>query len=52
LEDYILTKNLLCNDFRNKKIWNKKQLVNIAMAGYFSSDRTIEEYNKDIWKLK
>ncbi|MBR5808764.1 MAG: glycogen/starch/alpha-glucan phosphorylase, partial [Clostridia bacterium] len=29
----------------------KKMLINIANAGYFSSDRTIEQYNRDIWKL-
>jgi len=31
--------------------WQKKSLINIAKAGYFSSDRTIYEYNRDIWKL-
>ena len=36
----------------NQEEWNKKVLVNIAKAGFFSSDRTIEQYNKDIWKLK
>ena len=34
-----------------EKNGQKKMLVNIAKAGYFSSDRTIEEYNRDIWKL-
>lgn len=37
--------------YENKNEWAKKMLVNIANAGYFSSDRTIEEYNRDIWKL-
>lgn len=37
--------------YENKTEWAKKMLVNIANAGYFSSDRTIEEYNRDIWKL-
>ncbi|WP_346907663.1 glycogen/starch/alpha-glucan phosphorylase [Faecalicatena orotica] len=37
--------------YENKNEWAKKMLVNIAKAGYFSSDRTIEEYNRDIWKL-
>lgn len=37
--------------YENKTGWAKKMLVNIANAGYFSSDRTIEEYNRDIWKL-
>ena len=31
--------------------WAKKMLVNIAKAGYFSSDRSVAEYNRDIWKL-
>ena len=35
----------------DQKTWAKKTLVNIAKAGYFSSDRTIEEYNRDIWHL-
>ena len=40
------------DDFNDRESWYKKELVNIAKAGYFSSDRTIEQYNKDIWKLK
>lgn len=39
------------NDYENRTEWAKKMLVNTAKAGYFSSDRTIEQYNKDIWKL-
>ena len=39
-------------DYENRHDWAKKMLVNIAKAGYFSSDRTIEEYNRDIWKLE
>lgn len=38
-------------DYENRMTWAKKMLVNIAKAGFFSSDRTIEEYNRDIWKL-
>ena len=38
--------------YENRKQWAKKMIVNISKAGYFSSDRTIEEYNNDIWKLK
>lgn len=38
-------------DYENRLQWADKMLVNIAKAGYFSSDRTIEEYNRDIWKL-
>ncbi len=40
------------NAYADRKEWAKKTLVNIAKAGYFSSDRTIEEYNRDIWKLQ
>ena len=39
-------------EYENRESWAKKVLINISKAGYFSSDRTIEEYNKDIWKLK
>ena len=39
-------------DYEDRMNWAKKMLVNISKAGYFSSDRTIEEYNRDIWKLK
>ena len=38
-------------DYEDEVAWAKKALTNIAMAGYFSSDRTIEEYNRDIWHL-
>jgi len=38
-------------DYEDERSWARKSLVNIAKAGYFSSDRTIEEYNKDIWHL-
>jgi starch phosphorylase len=40
------------DDYENRPAWAKKMLINIAKAGYFSSDRTIGEYNADIWKLK
>lgn len=52
LEDYIKTKEQVFKDYESREIWNKKALINIAKAGYFSSDRTIEQYNKEIWKLK
>ena len=39
-------------DYENRTEWNKKALINIAKAGFFSSDRTIAEYNRDIWHLK
>ncbi len=52
LEDYIKTKDLIFKDYENREKWLKMSLVNISKAGFFSADRTIAEYNKDIWKLK
>lgn len=52
LEDYIKVKDQAFADYENRDKWKKMALHNIAMAGYFSSDRTIAEYNKDIWHLK
>ena len=52
LEDYIKTKDQMMADYEDQKKWRKMMLVNIAKAGFFSSDRTIEEYNRDIWKLR
>ena len=49
---YTQTKEKALSDYEDRQQWAKKMLVNIANAGYFSSDRTIEEYNNDIWKLK
>ena len=51
LEEYIKVKDQAFADYENRKEWAKKSLVNIAKAGFFSSDRTIAEYNRDIWKL-
>lgn len=51
-EDYVRVKEQAFADYKDREAWSKKMLVNIAKAGYFSSDRTIEQYNKDIWKLK
>ena len=51
LEDYIRTKERALEDYTDRKAWAKKMLVNISNAGFFSSDRTIREYNQDIWKL-
>ena len=50
-DDYRETRNKAYADYEDKTSWAKKMLVNIAKAGFFSSDRTIEQYNKDIWKL-
>ena len=52
LEDYIATKDKMLADFEDRDKWKKMMLHNIAKAGFFSSDRTIAEYNRDIWKLK
>ena len=51
VEDYIKTKEGVLVDYEDRKNWAKKALVNISKAGFFSSDRTIAEYNKDIWRL-
>ena len=51
LEDYIKTKETIYSDYEKRTEWNRKALVNIAKAGYFSSDRTIAQYNEDIWHL-
>ena len=51
LKDYIRTKERMLADYEDAGAWEKKMLVNIAKAGFFSSDRTISEYNRDIWHL-
>ena len=51
VKDYIQTKEQMLKDYEDKNAWAKKMLVNIAKAGFFSSDRTIAEYNQDIWHL-
>lgn len=48
---YCRTKEKAFSDYEDRAAWAKKMLINISRAGYFSSDRTIEEYNRDIWKL-
>ena len=50
--DYVRVKEQAFADYENKDKWRRMMLTNIAKAGYFSSDRTIAEYNADIWKLK
>ena len=52
LEDYIKVKDRMLDDYADKDSWNRMMLVNIAKAGFFSSDRTIKQYNDDIWHLK
>ncbi len=51
LEDYIRVKDRALKDYEDRPKWKRMMLVNIAKAGFFSSDRTIQEYNRDIWKL-
>ena len=50
-DEYVAEKEKACRDYMDRQAWAKKMLVNIAKAGYFSSDRTIAQYNEDIWKL-
>ncbi len=50
-EDYAAKKEEMYKDYEDRTAWAKKMLVNTAKAGFFSSDRTIAEYDKDIWKL-
>jgi len=51
LEEYIEVKDKMFADYEDKPKWKKMMLTNIAKAGFFSSDRTIADYNRDIWKL-
>ena len=51
-KSYVKTKDQAFKDYEDRTAWAKKMLVNIAKAGFFSSDRTIAEYNRDIWHLK
>ncbi len=51
LEDYIQVKDQAFADYEDREKWKRMMLTNIAKAGFFSSDRTIAEYNRDIWKL-
>ena len=52
VKEYIQVKEKAYEDYEERLRWSKKMLVNIAKAGYFSSDRTIAQYNQDIWKLR
>ena len=51
-KDYVKTKDETFAAYEDRKDWAKKMLVNISKAGFFSSDRTIEQYNDEIWKLE
>ena len=50
-EDYKATKERIYADYEDRMTWAKKMLINISKAGFFSSDRTIAQYNEDIWHL-
>ncbi|MCR5250724.1 MAG: glycogen/starch/alpha-glucan family phosphorylase [Lachnospiraceae bacterium] len=52
LEDYIRVKDRCLADYEDRDRWMKMSLTNIAKAGFFSSDRTIAQYNEEVWKLK
>ena len=51
VKDYIQTKERVFADYEDRMTWAKRMIVNIAKAGFFSSDRTIAEYNRDIWHV-
>ncbi len=50
-QSYAAARENMYKDYEDRESWAKKMLVNISKAGYFSSDRTIFEYNRDIWKI-
>jgi len=52
LESYVEEKEKVLADYENREGWVRMALVNIAKSGFFSSDRTIRDYNRDIWHLK
>ena len=52
LEEFIEIKEKVYEDYEDHDTWTRKALINIAKAGFFSSDRTINEYNRDIWHLE
>ena len=51
-KDYVETKDKALLAYEDRKAWAKRMLVNISKAGFFSADRTIEQYNDEIWKLE
>ena len=51
VRDYAKVKDQALWDYEDRRDWSAKTLVNIAKSGFFSSDRTIMEYNRDIWHL-
>lgn len=51
-QDYVATKDKAIAAYEDRKLWARMMLVNISKAGFFSADRTIEQYNDEIWKLE
>ena len=51
IKEYMAKKEEVIADYEDREKWSKMMLENISRAGFFSSDRTISEYNEDIWKL-
>ncbi len=51
-ESYLDAGHRMAKDFQNPDVWNKKAIINVSKAGYFSSDRSIMDYNKNIWNLE
>ena len=49
--DYVSVKERCLADYEDRASWGEKALVNVARSGFFSSDRTIREYDRDIWHL-
>ena len=52
VEEYIEVKEKALSDYEDRCTWAQKMLTNIAKSGFFSSDRTIQQYNDEIWHLK
>ena len=52
LESYLDCQKKIGQEFRNKKLWTEKSILNVARMGKFSSDRTIKDYARDIWGIK
>jgi starch phosphorylase len=51
-EDYIATQRRAVEEYTDQRLWTRKAILNVARIGKFSSDRTIKEYARDIWKLQ
>jgi starch phosphorylase len=51
LESYIATQEKVAQEYTQPALWTRKAILNVARIGKFSSDRTIQEYARDIWKI-